>query len=96
MKMSIIYTQKKLYMTQLHSILQSRNLDEGERDQLAQLFMGAVRSPFGEQNPNDIIQLYQEFYLPNYKQRYSNPELTDNINRGLLLGTFLEPRKEDF
>lgn len=89
-------TQKKLYMTQLHSILQSRNLDEGERDQLAQLFMGAVRSPFSEQNPNDIIQLYQEFYLPNYKQRYSNPELTDNINRGLLLGTFLEPREEDF
>lgn len=88
--------KKKLYMTQLHSILQSRNLDEGERDQLAKLFMGAVRSPFETTNPNNIIQLYQEFYLPNYRQRYSDPQLTDNINRGLLLGPLLEEREETF
>ena len=36
-------------MVQLHSILQSRNLDEGEKNDLANIFLNSVSHPFGKQ-----------------------------------------------
>ena len=89
--------KQKLYMTQLHSILQSRNLDEGERSQLADIFLTSVPHPFDNvKDRNDILSMYQENYQPMYNQRYGNPEMVDNINRGLLLGRLMERRTEDF
>ena len=89
--------KQKLYMTQLHSILQSRNLDEGERSQLADIFLTSVPHPFDNvKDRNDILSMYQENYQPMYNQRYGNPEMIDNINRGLLLGRLMERRTEDF
>jgi len=88
--------KKKLYMTQLHSIFQSRNLDEGEKEQLSTMFLQSIPNPFGANNVSDIIQLYQDQYQPNYNLRYGNPELVDNINRGLLLGELLTERTENF
>lgn len=90
--------KKKLYMVQLHSILQSRNLDEGEKNDLANIFLNSVSHPFGKQvqSTSDLIDLYQEIYQPSYNQRYGNPEIVDNINRGLLIRQLIEERKEDF
>ena len=45
---------------------------------------------------SDLIDLYQEIYQPSYNQRYGNPEIVDNINRGLLIRQLIEERKEDF
>jgi hypothetical protein len=89
--------KQKLYMTQLHSILQSRNLDENEKGILADIFLNSIPHPFEDiKNRSDVLSLYQEIYEPTYNQRYGNPELIENINKGLLLGQFLQERTENF
>lgn len=86
-------TKQKLYMTQLHSIFQSKNLDEGEKLELADMFMGAIPSPFGDKNKMEIIDVYQNNFLPAFKNRYNDPDLYNNINRGLLLGELLAEKQ---